>query len=508
MALEAVGIASSIVALAGAAAAAFRVSESMYGIARRVRAVRDEIETFAMDIGMFASVIKTAQLSFERHTEALDLQSPVLEYLEQNKVLHQLDKYSRRVTRQIKKIRNPILSIEGSIPIFTRIRWMLHKRDIDSLTPMMLKVGTYLNIILSAVSMEAARQRGDDDEMNELKRQIRIHLRTIEVLQERQERQPKVSEDLQEFIESSSLIDDIQEVVVELGQNMVDRDAISIDDSRRRRLRSESRSIAPTLNHHEVPGHTNSTIQSHSLRLRHESPLIQRRGQPSLQESGIDQISVSSQISTRGPRLEAGPGHSPGLADESQQVRLAGSDNQNETVIVNHTDTDSDIGTDSDTVNTPNTNSTTREEGNFILAQPHDHILSLNPDHAYILSFNPDHAIESISGYIIPERGERVSQTALLDPTFPQNLISLAHAIHIGCTIEPHDEKESTPIDFGDGKTKRSSGQVILSWSQGGHRKPLRVRCLVYEHDIRKPLFGKPFVEKRNRCWPRAENKV
>ncbi|CZR68731.1 uncharacterized protein PAC_18630 [Phialocephala subalpina] len=498
MALEAIGVAASITALAGAAAAAFRVSESMYNIAGRVRAVRDEIETFAMDIGVFAGVIKTAQLSFERHLKALNLQSPVLEYLEQSKVLHQLDKYSRRVTRQIKKIKKPILSIESSISIFARLRWIFYKRDIDSLTPMMLKVGAYLNIILSAVSMEVARQRGDDDEMKELKRQIRIHLRTIKVLQERQERQPKVSEGLRGFIGSSSLVDDIQEVVVELGQNMVDRDAIPIDDSRRRRLRSESRSIAPTLNNHTAPGYTNDTISSHSLQLRHASSLIRRRGQPSLQESGIDQISVLPQISARGPRLEAGPGHSPSLQAESQESRPAEFDNQGETAIVSHTNTDSNTSTDSDTGIISNTNSTTREESDFVLVQPH----------SYLFSFNPDHAIQSISGYIILKRGEQVSQTALLDPTLPQNLISLAHAIHLGCTIEPHDETESISIDFGNGKTKRNSGHVILRWSQGGHRKPLRVRCLVYEHDIRNLFFGKPFVEKRNHYWSRAENKL
>jgi hypothetical protein len=165
MAAEALGIASSITALAGAAVAAFRVSESMYNIARRVRHVRDEIEMFAMEIETFANLLKTAQFSLDRRRKALDIQSPALKYLEDNKVLVQLHKYSRRVTRKVKKLRGPILSIESSIPLLTRFKWMLQKRAIDSSISMMSSVESKLNIVLNVLSLESAYQRGDTDEM-------------------------------------------------------------------------------------------------------------------------------------------------------------------------------------------------------------------------------------------------------------------------------------------------------------------------------------------------------
>jgi hypothetical protein len=82
-----------------------------------------------------------------------------------------------------------------------------------------------------------------------------------------------------------------------------------------------------------------------------------------------------------------------------------------------------------------------------------------------------------------------------LDPALPQNLISLAHASQLGCAFEPQDAEENIPIDLGNGEIKRSSGQVILHWGQGIHRPTFEVRCLVYEHDIRKLVFGKPFLE-------------
>jgi hypothetical protein len=165
MAAEALGIASSITALAGAAVAAFRVSESMYNIARRVRHVRDEIEMFAMEIEAFANLLKTANFSLDRRIKALDTQSPTLRYLQDNEVLVQLNKYSRRVTSQVKKLKGPILSIESSIPFWTRFKWMYQKRAIDSSTSMMLGVESKLNIVLHVLSLEGAYQRGDSDEM-------------------------------------------------------------------------------------------------------------------------------------------------------------------------------------------------------------------------------------------------------------------------------------------------------------------------------------------------------
>jgi hypothetical protein len=165
MALEALGLASSITALAGAAAAAFRASESMYNISRRVRHARDEIEAFAIHIKLFANVVKTAQWSLKRYTEDLNTQSPVFEYLQDEGVLIELTKYSRRVIRQVKELKGPILSTDSSIPIWTRIKWMHQKQKIDFFNSMMSSVESKLNIILNVVRLEGAYQRGDQDEM-------------------------------------------------------------------------------------------------------------------------------------------------------------------------------------------------------------------------------------------------------------------------------------------------------------------------------------------------------
>jgi len=245
MALEAVGLASSIAGLAVAAAAAFRASESMYNLVERVHAVKDDIQAFAMDIATYATVIKTAHFSLERHTKTLVRQSRVLQYLEEKNVLSQLDTYSRRVTLRIARLEGPIASLATSIPIWLQIKWMMQKREIDALSPLMLKIGNHLDTILLVVSLEVAYQRGDSNEIAELKREIKLHLKTIEVLQERQKRNSQASEELQKFIDSSDMIDNIRDVMVELCQNMLDQGAVPTDRSRRRGRGLDSPSTAP-----------------------------------------------------------------------------------------------------------------------------------------------------------------------------------------------------------------------------------------------------------------------
>jgi hypothetical protein len=178
------------------------------------------------------------------------------------------------------------------------------------------------------------------------------------------------------------------------------------------------------------------------------------------------------------------------------EIQSVESDNENSAVLVRSSDTDSSANNDGDMVS--NTIPTSREESDYFSVQPH----------SYLLNFNPDRAIESISGYIIREDGGKISQTALLDPVLPQNLISLAHAKQLGCTIEPHDEKHIVLIDFGNGETGRSGGQVTFEWCQGLHRKTFPVRCFVYDHDIRNLVFGKPFVERGSHYWPDVKKAV
>jgi hypothetical protein len=328
-----------------------------------------------------------------------------------------------------------------------------------------------------------------------LKRQIKVHLRTIEILQERQERQTRDSEDFPGPIELSPSTDNTQDFVVELGLNMVGRGTVPINDSRQRHgRRSESRSTASTNHsHNAAPISTISTNSSHPHQLRHTGSLVRRRNSP-LQSDRVNEPFEVSRTMPLEPRIVIWRSQGNSLLAEIQEDHSAESDSENDTASVGYTNTDS--GTDNDEEIISYSAPTIREESNFIPVQPH----------SYLLDFNPDTAMESVSGYIVNDHGRKVSQTALLDPALPQNLISLAHASQLGCALEPQDGEENIPIDLGNGEIKRSGGQVVLQWGQGIHRATFPVRCLVYEHDVRDLVFGKPFLENASYIWPDAKH--
>jgi hypothetical protein len=126
------------------------------------------------------------------------------------------------------------------------------------------------------------------------------------------------------------------------------------------------------------------------------------------------------------------------------------------------------------------------QEGDFIAVTPI----------SYVLHLSQDSVMEAVSGYINTSSG-RMSTTALLDKSLEQNIISAAFATKNTLVIQAHDEKEEDiEIDFGNGKKEKSLGTVTLEWSESIYEGSVRIHCLVYEHNIRDLVFGKPFVVK------------
>ncbi len=76
--------------------------------------------------------------------------------------------------------------------------------------------------------------------------------------------------------------------------------------------------------------------------------------------------------------------------------------------------------------------------------------------------------------------------------------------MQLGLTIEQLEDKKKESneswIDFGNDQKERKVGTVALRWGYGlmQHRKSFTVHCWVCVYDIRKLVFGRPFVEKKN----------
>jgi hypothetical protein len=139
-------------------------------------------------------------------------------------------------------------------------------------------------------------------------------------------------------------------------------------------------------------------------------------------------------------------------------------------------------------------------EGASTISKVDEDFISVGPK-SYLLQLNSTRPMIPTQGYVnIDHRS--ISITALLDKTLDHNLISLARVQSLGLEMEPPDDEDPVYFHFENGEKRKSCGQVVILWSKGvQYRKPFRVRCLVYEHDIRSLMFGKPFLERERYYW-------
>jgi len=133
------------------------------------------------------------------------------------------------------------------------------------------------------------------------------------------------------------------------------------------------------------------------------------------------------------------------------------------------------------------------------IAELEEDFISVGPK-SNLLRLDPNRPLSSIQGYANTDKAA-VSITVILDKALDYNLISLSGVLRLGLQMEPPDDEE--PVSFlTESGEKRSCGKVDIRWSEGlRNHKPFRVRCLVYEHDVRPLIFGRPFLERRRHYW-------
>ena len=144
---EIVGLASGIIAIAGAADTALKMAKSMRRLSRDLGAARKDIRNFSRDIEAFSSIIGAAHYSLETHSRGPQSQSKVLVFIYERKLLDQLVDQSDRVIDHIEEIRPRIKSLKSSISFVTRLKWILRRTDMIALGPKMESVKTSLNQI-------------------------------------------------------------------------------------------------------------------------------------------------------------------------------------------------------------------------------------------------------------------------------------------------------------------------------------------------------------------------
>jgi hypothetical protein len=155
---EIVGLASGIIAIAGAAKTALNMAKSMRRLSRDLGAAKEDIRKFSKDIEAFSSIIGAAHFSLETHSKGPLLQSKVLVFIHKRKLLDQLVDQSDRVIDHIEEIRPRIKALKSRISFVTRLKWILRRTDIVALGPKMESVKTSLNLVMTLVAFETLMQ--------------------------------------------------------------------------------------------------------------------------------------------------------------------------------------------------------------------------------------------------------------------------------------------------------------------------------------------------------------
>ena len=154
---EVLGLVASITAIVGIAGAATKLSKTLYGVARDAGSARDDIETWACTFASFSSVVQTAYMSLRDHLEAR-AQSLVINYIKENHVLELVMKHAKCIKRQITKVQPYVREISSSTTLFTILKWLLRKSEVEALGPKMECVKSSLTTLLQVISLEILKE--------------------------------------------------------------------------------------------------------------------------------------------------------------------------------------------------------------------------------------------------------------------------------------------------------------------------------------------------------------
>jgi hypothetical protein len=160
------GFSASLIAIAGAAGTAVKTSIWLYQLARAVEAANEDIEKFALDIRTFASIVQMAHDLLKRyHTTEPD--SHILNYVMELKILDSLAEQSKLTKKRINGAWRQTESVQSSIKMITRIKWIFRTGEVKALYPDMESLKSSLLLMMTFVNFEVAQKRGDSKETHQ-----------------------------------------------------------------------------------------------------------------------------------------------------------------------------------------------------------------------------------------------------------------------------------------------------------------------------------------------------
>jgi hypothetical protein len=164
--MDPLSLTASLVAIGGAAAAAFQIATSLRDVAQAVKEAAEDIENFSIDVRSFALVAQLGHDSLERHQKRSPM-SLVLQYIKSHNVIEELAKQSQRTKGRLEKAWKPTDKLESRVEMINKLRWVMKKKVIQSLKPEMESLKTSLQVVMSSIMMEFLQQKEDSEENRE-----------------------------------------------------------------------------------------------------------------------------------------------------------------------------------------------------------------------------------------------------------------------------------------------------------------------------------------------------
>ena len=165
---EVVGLAASIIAIGTAADAAYKTQKRIRRLARDLGAAQENILKFATEIKDFYLVVTTANFSLHEYSKKSPAENKVLQHIQHHELLHRIVRASECVMDHIYTLMPRLKSLESSIPLVERWKWVLRRTEVEALGPKMESVKSSLQLIVTVVTLESVLNQGESRENKRL----------------------------------------------------------------------------------------------------------------------------------------------------------------------------------------------------------------------------------------------------------------------------------------------------------------------------------------------------
>ncbi|KAE9381239.1 hypothetical protein N431DRAFT_551386 [Stipitochalara longipes BDJ] len=485
--LDPLSFSASLIAVTGLVGTVFRTSQTLYAVAKQVQSASEDIEKFALDMRNFGIVMDIGHGCLESFFSTCEPTSPLFTYFKDLEVMESLAAETELTRKGIRRARRKIESARSRNQTYAHLKWVFRKKYLDALFPGMERLKSNFTLMMAYVNFEVAQKRGDSEETRrELQVPNSFNLDTIDLLQQSERRRMRESGETQGIYHSHpvSASHEIQDKLSFLGTQIMEHDTVPDPkeytpfSSRVFSSQAFSNDYFTGSYAHRAPVHPSQSSESSNSR--------SQRAEYSTSTATSPISSVATTVESREVRImHGGP---PELRQERRRIPLRRE---------SQSSASSELSVLSD--DPPHLPSPMEHVKGKSIASVEEDFISVGPKN-HLLRLDPGRPVKSIQGFIHTDE-EASSTTVLIDKALDYNLISLADVQRFGLEMEPPDDEEPVYFHTEQGE-KKSCGKVIMLWSEGRpSRKPFRVRCLVYGHDVRPLLFGRPFLDRRRHYW-------